>query len=58
MSTARSGSGTQQDLFEAEATRGLLDTLPTQSRLYWSTEHVRATAKDTAMIPMLLLVRA
>jgi hypothetical protein len=36
MSTARSGSGAEEDLFEVEATRGLLDTLLTQSRLYYT----------------------
>jgi hypothetical protein len=32
MSAARSGSGAQEDLFEVQATRGLLDKLLAQSR--------------------------
>jgi hypothetical protein len=34
VNAVQSGSNVQEDLFEVEATRGLLDSLLTQSRLY------------------------
>jgi hypothetical protein len=49
--TAQSGSNTQEDLFEVEATRGLLDTLLADSRLYHTTADYKALLDFVVRLP-------